>query len=439
MKNIFTTNEVLISCSSLRSLNLKNMVRNIKMPMGELWINKIEIMGLLDNLKKQSIRKALNIAKCINNKYFGKQDVEIISNKIVNVLLNRRYRRGTIESNSPNLLLSKCKYFVENNKPLEMNISLFPCKIPNKFKTFGPLPDLADVLSLLRLYEICMAVKNVYKNGIKFCIFMDGYRFKDICRFSDENIKIYQKYLKKIMKWIKLDEDIELLDYIDFLDKKLPNKLKEDKKKVKEEYKQKFIEKVGVIDDIEKINEKLKNVRSLGSQYIKFADLFESLLYSIDFNGLLNNSMADEVLSDPIDTNIKDNNILLKRKLILQKTWCLTLDYISEIASGRIIKPIEYIFPNAIRCDMHNIIDRYTFYSVNRSTTLTSFHGTGYINSKMQASVKYRIQIENMDYYNVFLKNDDYKHYFQPFCCIEYLKSNDIPKFDIILSSILIK
>lgn len=439
MKNIFTTNEVLISCSSLRNLNLENMIHNRKIPIDNLWINKNEMIKLLNNLKKQSFKKALNIAECVNNKYFGKQNVEIISNKIVNVLLNRRYRRGTIESNSPNLLLSKCKYFVENDKPLEMNISLFPCKIPNKFKTFGPLPDLADVLSLLRLYEICVAVRNVYKNGIKFCIFMDGYRFKDICRFSDENIKIYQKYLKKFMKWIKLDEDIELLDYINFLDKKLPNKLKEDKNKIKEEYKQKLIEKVSMIDDIEKVNEKLKNIRSLGSQYIKFADLFESLLYSIDFDGLLNNNIADKVLNDPINTNIKDNNVLLKRKLIIQKTWCLTLDYISEIASGRITKPIEYIFPNAIRCDMHNITDRYTFYSVNRSTTLTSFHGTGYINLKMKASVKYRIQLENMNYYNIYLKNDDYKHYSQPFCCVEYTKNNSIPKFDILSSSISIK
>lgn len=138
----------------------------------------------------------------------------------------------------------------------------------------------------------------------------------------------------------------------------------------------------------------------------KIIHLFYSLLYSNYFPYISNNCNADSVTKkiykDIFSIYTRDKRLNECRKKVIQKTWRSTIDYIAEIASGRIVKPVEYVFPDSIRCDMHNIPDRLTLYSVDRSTPLTAFHGSGFIDTKLRIGTRYRILLQSEHFVPVY-------------------------------------
>jgi len=164
----------------------------------------------------------------------------------------------------------------------------------------------------------------------------------------------------------------------------------------------------------------------------KIVDLYYSLLYSKYFSELIESPNSDDlsrtVYADLFNFSDADLEINELRKKIVFSTWDSTIKYVAEIASGRVAKPVEVVFPNSIRCDMHNIVERLTLYPVDRSTTLTAFHGTGYIDFNLRPNVRFRISLQNEGFSPVFgsLLGEDYEN--QPlFYFPNILPFGDIP------------
>lgn len=64
---------------------------------------------------------------------------------------------------------------------------------------------------------------------------------------------------------------------------------------------------------------------------------------------------------------------------------------------------------------MHNIYGRLTLYTVNRSTRLSSFHSTGYVDKKGRISSSFRILLSNNNFTPVYGKILNCDYYSQPF------------------------
>ncbi len=402
VKNIFDKQEVLISCSSLNTLKLKDMsINNNPVPI------KIEDKGfqkLIDSIKNDIKTSSQNLSNAIFQKHFqgGNTDIDKI---ITEILLAKRYRGGKRELRNPALLYKKIKIKTDKNKPIELSISLYPCKIPNVLKTTGQSPDLADLISIARFMEIAMAIENVYVPGAKIIILTDGNRFKDILNFPSEYIDGYQEKIKIFIEALNGKRYIVFEDYISLIKNELGNQYTSKKNrlflKVKKEYVNIFLPKI----EAEKIEEHMLHIILSNKQNLelcqKFLDLYKSLIFSTYVKELdLKDKKSKEEVSMKVYEDIfnfsnSNKHILEIRKKIVEKTWEQTIDYISEITTGRLLKPVEKLYPESIRCDMHNISDRLTLYSVNRSTKLTSFHGTGYIDQKGHMSVALRILLDN--------------------------------------------
>jgi hypothetical protein len=221
----------------------------------------------------------------------------------------------------------------------------------------------------------------------------------------------YQKMLQTIVENLGVAQEISLIEYVDFLHTNLAPEKKIEKQDEYKKLRQEYVELVGETINPTKVEEYIKHLEkshSESSVVHKIIHLFYSLLYSNYFPEISESSDSDEltrkVFEDIFDVSTEDNTLNDLRKKIITDTWTATIDYVAEIASGRVVKPVEFVFPESIRCDMHNIPDRLTLYPVDRSTTLTAFHGTGYIDHKLHPGVRYRISLQNEHFVPVYGK-----------------------------------
>lgn len=405
LNRIFTQQEELISCSSLRKINTEAFLCQDEER--SVTITPRSIDSLFQTFKQNAVQNAQRIARNV----LKQNPTASIEDLITNILLNRRYRRGKKQDNSPDMIHRLVKKRIADCNPIQLTISLFPCKIPNRLKSASHLPDLAEVASLARLAEIGHAVSNIYKPGVQIIILTDGQRFMHSLNFDIAILKKYQRQLNKILKALEVERYITILDYKNFLDKKVPRKILCEKNKKYQELRSEYIRLIGKTISLKNPLGFLSKMMETGHDFpivSKIIYLYYSLIYSNYFPDIYNSTNADSLTKDVYRDifNMNDKNTLVKklRKKIVSETWKATLNYVAEIASGRLTKPIEHVFPESIRCDMHNIPDRLTIYSVDRSTPLTAFHGTGFVDTKLRVGVRFRASLQKEGFQPVYGK-----------------------------------
>lgn len=85
---------------------------------------------------------------------------------------------------------------IRNKQPVNLILPAFPAKSPNRNKTLGPLPDLAEKHALRNLQSLCDAIGAVYEPGAKITICSDGRVFADLICIPDQEVTAYGEYLR---------------------------------------------------------------------------------------------------------------------------------------------------------------------------------------------------------------------------------------------------
>lgn len=85
---------------------------------------------------------------------------------------------------------------VANERAIRMILPAFPGKSPNRTKTLGALPDLAEKHALKNLAALCARIGKIYRPGAKLVICSDGYCFSDVVNIGDDEVAHYLKNLE---------------------------------------------------------------------------------------------------------------------------------------------------------------------------------------------------------------------------------------------------
>ncbi|HEX5055603.1 MAG TPA: isocyanide synthase family protein [Gammaproteobacteria bacterium] len=85
---------------------------------------------------------------------------------------------------------------IRTNRPLDLVLPAFPAKSPNRQKTLGHLPDLAEKHALQNLQTLCDDIASVYGPGAKVIICSDGRVFADLVCIPDAEVTAYGEYLR---------------------------------------------------------------------------------------------------------------------------------------------------------------------------------------------------------------------------------------------------
>jgi pyoverdine/dityrosine biosynthesis protein Dit1 len=100
-------------------------------------------------------------------------------------------------SHAENLL--KVQRYVMREEPVRFVLPAFPAKSPNRRKTFGPMPDLADLEGLRTLQKLCTQIRSVYSGGAQIVICSDGRVFADVVGVSDMDVENYKRGIEHMI------------------------------------------------------------------------------------------------------------------------------------------------------------------------------------------------------------------------------------------------
>ena len=91
--------------------------------------------------------------------------------------------------------LPKIQAAIERQAPIHMLLPAFPGKSPNRNKTLGAMPDLAERHALDNLYRLCEDIRALYPPGAQVAICSDGYCFSDVVHIPDAEVAAYMDEL----------------------------------------------------------------------------------------------------------------------------------------------------------------------------------------------------------------------------------------------------
>ncbi|CAD5119865.1 DgyrCDS8449 [Dimorphilus gyrociliatus] len=97
--------------------------------------------------------------------------------------------------------------YVVGGAPIPFVLPAFPMKSKNRIKkTIGPLPDMAEWISLKHLANFCREIRKIYAPGVKILIFGDGRLYGKILKYDDSEITEYERVFKDMLS--RLPEEI---------------------------------------------------------------------------------------------------------------------------------------------------------------------------------------------------------------------------------------
>ncbi len=106
----------------------------------------------------------------------------------------------------------RLSYFIAKNEPIQFTLLGLPFKIPVPLKTNRVLPDMGEVLFLLRLNSISELISNEYKPGAKITILAEDL-FADFVGISESEAEQYYLAVKELNEKLGFSKNIEIISF----------------------------------------------------------------------------------------------------------------------------------------------------------------------------------------------------------------------------------
>jgi len=113
------------------------------------------------------------------------------------------------------LHLPKAAFYISSGRPIHLILPAFPAKSPNRRKTLGPLPDMAEEQALFFIADICSQIQKIHEPGVRFTICSDGHVFGDLVGVTDDEITAYGAELSRMIARLGLENVIDTFSLTD--------------------------------------------------------------------------------------------------------------------------------------------------------------------------------------------------------------------------------
>ncbi|MGH3437444.1 MAG: L-tyrosine/L-tryptophan isonitrile synthase family protein [Sciscionella sp.] len=103
----------------------------------------------------------------------------------------------------------------ESKAPLRIGLPLFSRKPVSPIKNRGPYPDLAEIASMLRCYQLAAMLSQVHDTKTEFLIFADGVKYRRACETDLLQVRLYQDALRYWCDQLGISDLVQVIDYED--------------------------------------------------------------------------------------------------------------------------------------------------------------------------------------------------------------------------------
>lgn len=309
------------------------------------------------------------------------------SEKILNIFLSNQIRFGPKKyiTSLQDYWLKKINYFITNNLPLNFVILGFPFKIPVLLKTDRSFPDMGEVLSLKRLYDLCCLIEKIYSPGAKINIITEEV-FGHFNNMSKEELKNYQKFLRFLVKKLDWDKKLfftpldEMENFTNNFEEKFQSKINE--------LEQKFIK-----------NDK-KFMKKYNGAYNSLYHITNTKRLNLPLNYLMDIYR---------EKTFKKIVVERTKKLLGYYTHLMLIKYLAYLELRDDINFIEKNFPDSLMLSVSPKPYRLGIHPVDKKIIRLPYHGVTVFDEKNKKfSIEYLIDLKRQKWVveEVFLEED---------------------------------
>ncbi|MEK7188562.1 MAG: L-tyrosine/L-tryptophan isonitrile synthase family protein [Patescibacteria group bacterium] len=327
----------------------------------------------------RELKKILKRIKFSSAKIKGKT----IEDKILSIFLDKNHLFGpsSFITRDKKLWLEKIRYFTSRKKPLLFTIHGFPFKIPCPIKTDRKVPDLGEILIMLKLNSVWESITKIYKPGAKITLITEGGMGKFV-GVSEEDWKTYQIQLRKFVKLLNFSKKMNLVE-ISEMEKN-------------NDYKKIFKKTLNEIKKLYKSKDKLI-IDRVGKTF----DSTYRIVSTENYN--------EETVMDIYNEGIKAVRIVKLRSALKKKTFESIFNYLAYLKTRDTLNFVEKIAPHSLPLSVSPKPGRLGIIPISAYCKRLPYHGVPvYHREKNIFTIEYLIDLRRKPgkYEKVYLKED---------------------------------
>jgi len=305
--------------------------------------------------------------------------------RILSIFVDENFLFGPVEyvESDKKQWLRKLNYFIEKKEPIQFTILSLPFKIPVPLKTNRILPDMGEVLFLLRLNLITELIQKEYLPGAQITILAEGI-FSSFVGVPPKDADDYYNRILDLNKRLGF-KNIKIIP-LDLIEKYV------------DDFKGVYDDKVA---DLKKLYE--DNDKEFLKKYNNTYDVLCKIISTKDNN----EKTLMDVYNDQINDNVVSDEVLKIRNNIKDKAHKAVFKYFAFFQLRDDIDLLEQLVPHSLRLSVSPKKNRLGIIPINKETNRLPHHAVPvFENGKF--TLQYLIDIKRDDnkYIPVYLKND---------------------------------
>lgn len=316
---------------------------------------------------------------------------ETVYDRVFDIIRSKRFRAGTVTQTrfdeNKELFRPIVEEHIAEGSPLEFVLPSFPFKHNNPVKVGRRSPDMAEVLCLCRLHEICHAMSRVYEPGARFTIIADGLVYRDMFAITDHEARSYRDRAQAMVGELGFADTIEVTDMEYLIDsrREVFDFVSERLRPVFGEWWRGHPEDLRRASLIQASTANLNTAESVTQDLVQMAT--KDVLLGTD----------DDALAS-LET-IKAQTVERAEQGAFE--FALFLYVLSEIDL------VPSCYPGAVRATVHPKPGQWGLHLVNRESRVFPWQGVAYRNENGQWRIKYELEMKRDRATPVHVRGDD--------------------------------
>ncbi|MCP3801966.1 isocyanide synthase family protein [Allokutzneria sp. A3M-2-11 16] len=317
--------------------------------------------------------------------------------RVFRIMASGRYRSGTLIKSKFDKnwqeWLPLLRDTVSSDRSISFALPSFPFKIPNQIKVRRRSPDMAELLCLQRLLEICHAISLVHEPGASFNIISDGIIYSDICGVSRIEATSYFEQIGDMIAQLHATERIKLFD----MREDILASCAADYEEVRTFLEPKLREWWSAHD---KDDQTLHLVRTFATNIDLRPQINAGLSYALSYLGS----------SQPLDATTQINQLLTE---IEDQATSAAFEFALTLCALKSIDAVATFFPHDLRATVHPKPGQWGIHLVNNKTRVFPWQGVAFKKKSGEWRVHTEAEAIRRRAVPVHLQADPLPYYYQ--------------------------
>jgi pyoverdine/dityrosine biosynthesis protein Dit1 len=315
-----------------------------------------------------------------------------VYDKVFEIMRSKRFRAGTASQTrfdeNKDLFRPIIEAQIAQGAPLEFVLPSFPFKHNNPVKVSRRSPDMAEVLCICRLKEICHAISRVYDPGARFVIISDGMVYHDMFGVTKHEALSYRERAREMVGQLGFDDVIEVTDMEELVHSRQ--------------------------ELFDFVRERLTPVFGewwhRSSEDLRRASLIQASAANLNTADSVTHDLVQMATKDVLlDTDEDDDLSTLEtiKSQTVQRAEKGAFEFALFLYVLREIDLVQSCYPRAVRATVHPKPTQWGLHLVNRESRVFPWQGVAYRNEHGRWRVKYEFEVTRARATPVHVRGED--------------------------------